>query len=112
MNSEYQTPPPFRPSFSSHSRFCVNNYKAKMYVYENRLQHFIWPPWCSFASNTAVFEMFIFLLSHKVPLITSFELRNRGSYMSAHVLLNLLNSLRKRDKMLGAEHFISFSQRV
>ena len=26
---------------------------------------------------------------------------NRGSYMSAHVLLNLLNELRKRDKMRG-----------
>ena len=25
--------------------------------------------------------------------------RNRGSYMSAHVLLNLLNKLGKRDKM-------------
>ena len=25
----------------------------------------------------------------------------RESYMSAHVLLNLLNELRKRDKMLG-----------
>ena len=47
---------------------------------------------------------------------------NRGSYMSAHVLLNLLNELGKRDKMRGlprekrsnarlAEHFISFSQR-
>ena len=33
--------------------------------------------------------------------------------MSAHVLLNLLNELGKRDKMRGfAEHFISFSQRV
>ena len=45
--------------------------------------------------------------------------------MSAHVLLNLLNKLKKRDKMLGlrsilslfrnefnAEHFILFSQRV
>ena len=31
--------------------------------------------------------------------------------MSAHVLLNLLNELWKRDKM-RAEHFISFSQRV
>ena len=29
--------------------------------------------------------------------------------MSAHVLLNLLNELRKRDARL-AEHFISFSQ--
>ena len=39
--------------------------------------------------------------------------RYRGSYMSAHVLLNLLNELGKRDKMRGlAEHFISFSQRV
>ena len=27
--------------------------------------------------------------------------RNRGSYMSAHVLLNLLNELGKRDKMRG-----------
>ena len=26
---------------------------------------------------------------------------NRGSYMSAHVLLNLLNKLGKRDKMRG-----------
>ena len=26
---------------------------------------------------------------------------NRGSYMSAHVLLNLLNELRKSDKWLG-----------
>ena len=36
--------------------------------------------------------------------------------MSAHVLLNLLNKLGKRDKMQGlpevASHFISFSQRV
>ena len=30
--------------------------------------------------------------------------------MSAHVLLNLLNKLGKRDKM--REHFITFSQRV
>ena len=37
---------------------------------------------------------------------------NRGSYMSAHVLLNLLNELRKRDKMRGLPSifFISFSQ--
>ena len=31
--------------------------------------------------------------------------------MSAHVLLNLLNELRKRDKMQGASHFSSFLQR-
>ena len=33
---------------------------------------------------------------------------NRGSYMSAHVLLNLLNELRKRDNMRLAKYFISF----
>ena len=33
--------------------------------------------------------------------------------MSAHVLLNLLNKLRKRDKNKRlTEHFIAFSQRV
>ena len=33
---------------------------------------------------------------------------NRGSYMSAHVLLNLLNELRKRDKMRGVPSILSF----
>ena len=33
--------------------------------------------------------------------------RNRGSYMSAHVLLNLLNELRKRDKMRGLPSILS-----
>ena len=38
---------------------------------------------------------------------------NRGSYMSAHVLLNLLNELGKRDKMRGLPSSLSlFSQRV
>ena len=32
---------------------------------------------------------------------------NRGSYMSAHVLLNLLNELRKRDKMRGLPSILS-----
>ena len=32
---------------------------------------------------------------------------NRGSYMSAHVLLNLLNQLGKRDKMRGWPHILS-----
>ena len=32
----------------------------------------------------------------------------RGSYMSAHVLLNLLNELRKRDKMRGLPCILSF----
>ena len=33
---------------------------------------------------------------------------NRGSYTSAHVLLNLLNQLRKRDKMRGLPSILSF----
>ena len=32
---------------------------------------------------------------------------NRGSYMSAHVLMNLLNKLRKRDKMRGLLSILS-----
>ena len=32
-------------------------------------------------------------------IINPFHSGYRGSYMSAHVLLNLLNELRKRDKM-------------
>ena len=37
----------------------------------------------------------------------------RGSYMSAHVLLNLLNEFGKRDKMRGLPSILSlFSQRV
>ena len=31
----------------------------------------------------------------------------RGAYMSAHVLLNLLNELRKRDKMRGLPSILS-----
>ena len=31
----------------------------------------------------------------------------QGSYMSAHALLNLLNELRKRDKMLGLPSILS-----
>ena len=32
---------------------------------------------------------------------------HRGSYMSAHVLLNLLNELGKRDKMRGLKSILS-----
>ena len=32
---------------------------------------------------------------------------NRGSYISAHVLLNLLNELRKRDNMRGLPGILS-----
>ena len=42
-------------------------------------------------------------------LITSglLILLHRGSYMSAHVLLNLLNKLKKRDKMRGLLNILS-----
>ena len=33
--------------------------------------------------------------------------RNRGSYVSVHVLLNLLNKLGKRDKMPGLPSILS-----
>ena len=36
-----------------------------------------------------------------------FQMLNRGSYMSAHVLLNLLNELGKRDKMRGSPSILS-----
>ena len=40
-------------------------------------------------------------------------LMNRGSFMTAHVLLNLLNELKKGDKMHGLlSFFIAFSQQV
>ena len=38
---------------------------------------------------------------------TEFNKGNRGSYMSAHVLLNLLNELGKRDKMRGLPSILS-----
>ena len=37
---------------------------------------------------------------------------NRGSYTSAHVLLNLLNVLRKRDKLRGLVSMLSLWQRL
>ena len=38
---------------------------------------------------------------------TEYNKGNRGSYMSAHVLLNLLNELGKRDKMRGLPSILS-----
>ena len=37
------------------------------------------------------------------------ESLHRGSYISAHVLLNLLNELGKRDKMLGKPLYLFFA---
>ena len=40
-------------------------------------------------------------------ILFSFRIFHRGSYMSAHVLLNLLNELGKRDKMRGLPSILS-----
>ena len=40
-------------------------------------------------------------LSFASYLFKAYKLLYKGTYMSAHVLLNLLNELRKNDKMQG-----------
>ena len=42
----------------------------------------------------------------RIP-VSSITCIHRGSYMSAHVLLNLLNKLGKRDKMRGLPSILS-----
>ena len=65
---------PFSLAFSSHSRFCVNDYIAKMYT---KIACNIYS--CRFDVRLQVMQPFLnfscFFLTHKVPLITSFELR-------------------------------------
>ena len=46
---------------------------------------------------------FLYFLSNTCNNLIS----HRGSYMSAHVLLNLLNKLGKRDKMRGLPSILS-----
>ena len=41
-----------------------------------------------------------------------YEHLDRGSYMSGHVLLNLIHALRKRDKMQGLSSILSFFRSV
>ena len=47
------------------------------------------------------------LLRSKIVFFLTYGVLHRGSYMSAHVLLNLLNKLRKRDKMQGLLSILS-----
>ena len=49
----------------------------------------------------------IMILSNPLYSGEFFHLIYRGSYMSAHVLLNLLNELGKRDKMRGLPSILS-----
>ena len=53
-------------------------------------------------SNVYDFNDFV----NRNKIVTS-KLLNRGSYMSARVLLNLLNELGKRDKMRGLPSILS-----
>ena len=45
--------------------------------------------------------------AHHLGLSPSLLYVHRGSYVSAHVLLNVLNKLRKRDKMRGLPSILS-----
>ena len=52
--------------------------------------------------------MYLLYMGKDIPLSSSwFCDTNRGSYMSAHVLLNLLNELGNRDKMRGLPSILS-----
>ena len=51
------------------------------------------------------YHVFIYLVNYQLNLCFAFS--NRGSYIRAHVLLNLLNKLRKRDKMRGLLSILS-----
>ena len=44
-------------------------------LFENHLLHCFWSLWCSFASNTADFEISIFNLTNTVPPNTQLEIR-------------------------------------
>ena len=61
-------------AFHWQSRFCVDQYVAKIYT-KIICNIFFCLLWCSFASNTADFEISISNLTHKVPQRTSFEIR-------------------------------------
>ena len=56
----------------------------------------------SLLAGTTVVE----ILCRRTGMIVNIEI-NRGSYMSAHVLLNLLNELGKKDKMRGLPSILS-----
>ena len=58
-------------------------------------------------------------MQHQAPALSSRDTSlsgiaqhdvNKGSYMSAHVLLNLLNELGEKDKMRGLPSILSLSR--
>ena len=64
---------------------------------------------CSPQKSFFFFKLKLFKCSKiALSLVTLlYNCGNRGSYMSAHVLLNLLNELGKRDKMRGLPSILS-----
>ena len=62
--------------------------------------------------------MHVDTISMELPILyfkgslVKFSKLHRGSYMSVHVLLNLLNMLGKSDKMQGLPSIFTFLQRV
>ena len=66
-----------------------------------------------FSQPSKVMFTILGLINHYVNSKACINCINRGSYMSAHVLLNLLKELGKRDKMRSCRAFyLFFSQRV
>ena len=60
--------------------------------------------------NKMALKMPIYSFKKNANIVTNLEYQNyvhRGSYMSAHVLLNLLNELGKTDKMRGLPSILS-----
>ena len=51
-----------------------------------------------------IYSMILYILT---PYQLNEQILDRGSYMSAHVLLNLLNELGERDKMRGLPSILS-----
>ena len=47
-------------------------------------------------------------LCHSHLVCVCYIVKNKGSYISAHVLSNLLNEFGKRDKMRGLSRILSF----
>ena len=71
--------------------------------------------YCSYSDHLVLFDLsFITIIRPEyrlyMPVVSPLLCQKclyRGSYMSAHVLLNLLNELGKRDKMRGLPSILS-----
>ena len=77
--------------------FCRKVHNLQMVVSQNMF-------YCQNIYSNGIGSQVLTTLVLTLPLHS----RYRGSYMSAHVLLNLLNELGKRDKMRGLPSILSF----